>query len=279
MIDINLLPEALRRKERMPVQQLLAILVGIGLVMAAGYMVAMYKINVIPGLQQRKSALTGERNSLKIQAEELARLNAEIAKLAEYVDTVKGLYRNRVVWAKILSDMKHIVNFDSTMSEYNPDMRYTWFTKLSGKVKRIEIDGFATASTQVLAMQLPERLIQGFLGYSPITLPERDEEVRLQELLRTTLIEYDALRRESPDLPLQGPKEIEIRQRLEEIKNIKSGGIAMLPFFDLLVPGSLRLVSVAWGNVPTPQRRHEGEVISEVFPGQGWAFKINMDLK
>jgi Tfp pilus assembly protein PilN len=279
MIDINLLPEALRRKERMPLQQMLALIIALLAVCGVGYLVAMYQMNIIPGLIQKKHALTGEQNSLKIQAEELARLNAEIAKLSEYVDTVKGLYRNRVVWAKILSDIKHIANFDTTMSEYNPDMRYLWFNKLTGRERKIEIEGFATASTQVLAMQLPERLIQGFLSYSPITLPEKDEEVRLQELLRTTLIEYDALRRESPDLPLQGPKEIEIRQRLEEIKNITSGGIAMLPFYDLMVPGSLQLVSVAWGSAPKPSRSLSGEASSEIFPDNAWAFKINMNIK
>lgn len=277
MININLLPDTLRKKERMPVQYLLGIVGGIAIFLLLGYVIADYEMNIIPGLKNERETLTQDRNRLRLQAEELKQINAEIARLTEYVDAVKTLYRNRVVWSKILSDMKNIVNFDPAMSEYNSDMRYLWFTKFSGKSKNITLTGFATASDQVVAIQLPERLLQGILTFAPPGLPEKGEEVRLQNELKAAVAEYEGLRRDNPDLPPQGPNEIAIRERLEEIKKFKSGGIALQPFSKSLTPGTLRLNSATWTTAPQP--RGTAKELSEIFPKQAWNFSISMDLK
>ncbi len=277
MIDINLLPEALRKKERMPIQQLLGLIGAIVLFCLLGYMIFTYAFYTVPDLTMRRDDLTRDRDRLRIQAEELKKINAEIARLTEYVDAVKTLYRNRVVWSKILSDMKHIVNFDPAMSEYNNDMRYLWFTKFTGKGKNISLTGFATASDQVVAIQMPERLLQGILSYKPDGLPEKGEEARLEAELKSVVAEYEGLRRENPDLPPQGPKEIAIRERLEEIKKFKSGGVALQSFAQLLAPGSLQLNTATWTVAPQP--RGTAKELTELFPKQAWNFTISMDLK
>lgn len=276
MININLLPEVLRKKERMPLPQFMALLVMIGLIGGAFYMITKYQFNVIPTLNRQESSLNQNKRELTAQTEELKKINAEIDKLSNYVNTVKGLYKNRIVWAKILSDIKNIVNFDPSLSEYNGEMRYLWITKLSGSGKQIRLNGFATAANEVVAMRMPERLLSTILTYAPVTLPEKDEEARLQAELREAIAEHDTLRRENPDLPIQGAKEISIRQRMDEIKNMKSGGIAMQPFNTLLAPGSLKLNSATWTNAPKPQRR---AALTEIFPEKAWAFDISMTLK
>lgn len=277
MININLLPEVMRKKERMPLPQLLMLVGVVVLFCLLGLVIANYYMNVIPNLESRKRSLTATRQTLQVRADELKRINAEIASLTDYVDAVKTLYRQRIVWSKILSDLKHIVNFDPSMSEYNPDMRYLWLTKLSGRGNELTLNGYATSGNQVVAMQMPERLLQGFRTYAPLTLPEKDEEARLQESLREAQAEHDALRRENPGLPLQGPKEVAVRQRLEEIQNIKSGGIALKAFSELMTPASIRLLNATWTNTPSPRRRVTNA--EELFPPQAWSFGISLELK
>lgn len=278
MININLLPEVLRKKERMPIQHFLAIcgmLLLIGLVV---YEVTKYQFNILPSMRERVRKLNGEKSQLTAQVEELKELNQEISKLSDYVETVKGLYKDRIVWAKILSDIKHIVNFDPDMSTYNVDMRYLWFTKLSGKGKQIRLSGYATAATQVVAMQMPEKLLREFLSYSPVTLPEKDEEQRLQVELRQAIAEHEAQRKDNPELGLQGNREIALRQRLEEIKNTQSGGIALQPFNTMLVPGSLKLINATWTTAPRP-RILMNQQLTEIFPAQAWSFDVSMELR
>ncbi|MCL2000543.1 MAG: hypothetical protein FWG74_03835 [Planctomycetes bacterium] len=278
MIHINLLPQTLRKKQRMPIQFLLGIIGGVLAFCLLGYIVAGYELEIIPGLKRERDNLTQTRNRLRLQAEELRQINAEIARLTEYVDAVKTLYRNRVVWSKILSDMKNIIDFDPVMNEYNAEMRYLWFNKLTGKGKAITLTGFATALEQRGAMQLYEQLLQSMRIFAPLGVPERGEEIRLQNELKVTMAEYEELRRVNPELPPQGPNEIAILERLEEIKGFKSGGIALQPFSQFLVPGSLRLNNATWATSPKP-RGLAKDLEALFFPDNAWNFSISMELK
>ena len=277
MININLLPEVLRKKERMPLSQWLGIAVMALLIAGVFYLVTLYHFDTIPNMERRKESLERQKRELTAKAEELKQISAEINRLSEYVDTVKGLYRNRLVWAKILSDIKHIVNFDKGMESYNADMRYIWLTNLTGSGKTLSLKGFATASTQVNAMQMPEQLLREFTLYSPVNLPEKDEEERLQNELKDAIAKHTQLRANDNSLPLQGTVEIALRQRLEQIKNVKSGGVAMQPFSAHLIPGSINLNNVTWGGAPQPPRSGPG--LTEIFPTQAWSFDIIMQLK
>ncbi len=276
MININLLPDSMRKAEGLPKKQLLILLCLVAVLGGLVYMVTRYLFVILPELRMEQASLAQEERRLKTVVQELQRINQEIGRMSGYVDAVKGLYRGRTVWAKILADVKNIVNFDPAMSEYNVEQRYLWLTRLTGRGKAITLTGFATAASQVVAMQMPERLLQGFRDYSPVTLPEKDEETRLQEELRVVINEHDAERRERPELPIQGPRELAIRQRLEEIKAVKSGGIALQPFVQFVVPGSLQLRRASWTGAPRP-RGSAGA--GALFPESAWAFDISMTLK
>ena len=277
MIDINLLPESMRKKERMPLPQFLALCLAVVIMGGLVTAIAKYRFDTIPTLERKERDLRQEVRNLQVQAEELKRLNAEIARMSEYVETVKSLYKNRKVWSKLLADIKSIVNFDATMSEYNTDMRYIWFTTLAGDSRKIDLGGFSTAGTQNAAMQMTEQLLQGFLTYAPPELPEKQEEIKLEQQLRSAIAEHDIARRENPDLPIQGPQEVMLRQKLDSIRNMRSGEMALQPFSSFLIPGSLKLLSVSWGAAPRPQRRTEG--LTEVFPDMAWSFRLTMNLK
>ncbi|MDR0362691.1 MAG: hypothetical protein LBJ46_08440 [Planctomycetota bacterium] len=278
MININLLPEVMRKKDSTPTPQFLIVLVGLAILGAVGYCIFLYSTQVIPGLNNRIVMLEREKRDFEAQAAELKEIRQEIERLTEYVDTVKGLYRSRIVWAKVLSDIKEIINFDPSMSEYNQEMRYLWLISLKGDRDKLTMGGYATAANPVLAMQMPELLLQGFRTHAPRAMPERDEEERLNEELRQAIAENDAMRRDNPDLPLQGAREIALRERLTEIREIESGGVAMQPFSSLLVPGTLGLVNATWSQLPRMGARGQ-EAAPELFPTQAWSFNISMELK
>ena len=279
MININLLPDSMRKKEGLPRQQLIILLCLLVVLGSLVYMVTRYMFVIIPDLRQEQMTLTQQERNLKVVVQELTDINNEINRMSGYVDAVKSLYRQRVVWAKILADVKNIVNFDPEMSEYNVDQRYLWLTNFTGKEKAIALTGFATASSQVVAMQMPERLLQGFRDYSSVSLPEKDEEIKLQEELRQAIKEHETERRERPELPIQGPRELAIRQRLEEIKAVKSGGIALRPFVEFLQPGSLQLKSASWTTAPRPRLTTSNPGVEAMFPQNAWNFNITMNLK
>ncbi len=278
MITINLLPESLRKKTGIPPKQILGLVVAVAVLGGLVYLVTKYHLDTLPLLRERKAGLQARQEQLLKEVEKLKAINAEIASKSAYVNAVKGLYRQRVVWSKTLSDVKNIVNFDLSMSEYNADMRYLWLTRLSGREKSLSMQGFATASSQVVAMQLPERLLHSIRSYTPANLPEKDEEIRLQDELRRAVAEHEAERRERPELPMQGPRELSIRQRLEEIKTIKSGGIALKPFHESLVAGSLKLNRASWVRAPRP-RSYSDQDEGQIFPEMAWSFNIEMTLK
>lgn len=280
MININLLPETLRKKEGLPLPQLAGIFAGIAVLAYLAYHIINYHVDVIPSLKSRIESREQEKRNLQAQVEMLKKLNAEIDRKNQYVESVKSLYRQRIVWSKVLADIKSIVNFDDAMSEYNAEMRYLWFTNFTGRGRNISLKGYATAANQVSAMQMTEQLLHGFLNYAPATRPEKNEEERLQEELRRAVAEHEAERRDRPELPIQGPREIGIRQRLEEIKTIKSGGIALLPFNAMLVPGSLQLKNASWTSAPKPRTARGGNnPTGELFPDNAWTFTIDMTLK
>ncbi|MDR1519328.1 MAG: hypothetical protein LBU23_04175 [Planctomycetota bacterium] len=279
MININLLPDVVRKKERMPMPQLLVICATLAVLGLLGYFTMNYQLNVVPELARRRAVLEQQKREAQAKSDEWKKINEEITRLSGYVNTVKTLYVNRVVWGKILSDIKNIVNFDSIMSQANPEMRYLWLDKLSGKGKNISLSGFATSSNMMVGQQMLESLLQGFRTYRPFGLPEKGEEERLQEELRAVMVEYAARRREDPKLPEQGEEEAAIRKRQEEIKTIRSGGIAMLPFSELLVPGSIRLINTTVTQAPKPRGAGMSGEMLEMFPSQAWSFGISMALK
>lgn len=277
MIRINLLPRALRKKQGMPLPQFLAVLGVLAVFGGLFYLVTKYEFDIIPNLTMKRDNLQRSRATLTEQVKELQTIRAEIAKRTDYVEAVRTLYRNRTIWAKILANFKSIIDRDPTMNEYNPGMRYLWLTKFTGKGKNIALSGFATDSSQVTAMQMPEWFLQGILTYTPTAMPEKNEEARLAEELRVAASRYEALRRENPDLPPESQNEMEIKARLEEIKKIKSGGLALQPLYSQLVPGSLRLIGANWAAAPQP--KGGATEMGEIFPKQAWSFNISMDLK
>ncbi len=264
MITVNLLPESMRKKEGLPKSQALMLLLLVAVLGALVYAVTRYAFITIPALRQEERSLAQTEQALDAVVRELAELDAEIARMSGYIGAVKGLYRQRTVWAKILADVKDVVNFDPRMSEYNPEQRYLWLTGLNGRGKTLALTGFATAANEVVAMQMPERFLQGFRDYSRSVPPEEDEAAALEAELRVA----------------SGERERAIRARLEEIAAAKSGGIALRPFVDMLVPGSLQLTNASWTGAPRPrQAPQQNAGTNALFPQYAWNFNITMELK
>lgn len=109
MITINLLPGTSRKREKPPRlwQALSGVLLAATLAGAAG--VARYGLGVVPGLEARLAGLGEERQSLARADAELSAVETRLGNLAGNVDMAKNLYSRRIVWSKVLQDVKEIV--------------------------------------------------------------------------------------------------------------------------------------------------------------------------
>lgn len=158
MITLNLLPENMRKRECLPKRQLLILLALVAVLGGLVYMIANVHFVTLPGLRQERRTLAQTERQLRIAVGELKTLDQEIARMSGCVDAVKGLYRQRTVWAKTLADVKNVVT----------EQQRLWLTSFAGRGKTIALNGFAAAASRMEAMRMPERLLQGFRDYSPL---------------------------------------------------------------------------------------------------------------
>lgn len=312
MFEINLMPESARKANPTPLPQFASYLVGILVVAGLLFFVAKYHLTIIPTLEQQKKAMEIEKRRLTEKVAELKAYREEIERLSGHVDAVKALYKGRIIWAKLLSDIKNIVNADKTMSSFNSEMRYLWLSRISGtagmagKPNKLEMDALATANTRIEAIKMAENLLAGLRTYAPTMLPEKKEEEILDAELKIAIAEHDAARKDNPTLPAQGEQEQDIRRRMKELLKFKSGGIALKPFHTFINVGSLGFSDLVWTALTKPRRtavieqllklseyknntEAEREELARkieqqrlledsLFPPAAWKFKVSVDL-
>ena len=113
MIHINLLPEKFRRVEGTPLPRQLTIYVGVALcsgLMAAN---AVFMFNRLPQAQAQLETVTKQVSTLATKAKEVDAMEAKIKGIEGRTTAIEQLYRERIVWAKLLSDFRNIVNTQS----------------------------------------------------------------------------------------------------------------------------------------------------------------------
>jgi Tfp pilus assembly protein PilN len=282
MININLLPEQLRRPEPTPLPLALTFLVGLAAVVFLGLMWHSYQFRVIPGLNREITRERTEERRLREEEAELQVLRRQINAIREHVDAVRTLYRGRTVWARILSDIKHLVTEDEAVNNANPGQRYLWLNNIAFRANRFTLRGYASASNSTLGMPMHERLLHGFYTFAPTENPEAAAIRRIEADLEA--IRYGAAS-ESPDFVSPGEREAELRRKLEEIRRARSGGIALMPFLTFIKPGAIRDLGGSWVPLPQPRRPVDGspdavimEQLMATFPSHAWRFGVEMEL-
>ena len=285
MININLLPDHLRGSEPTPLPLAVTFFVGLVLVGFLGLTIYRYQYRVIPKLTKEIANEKAEEARLQAVEKDLQLLRSRINVIREHVDAVRTLYRGRTIWARILSDIKHLITEDATLNNANAGRRYLWLTNIDFTSPRLTLKGNAAATDRNRAIEIHARLLRAFQDFTPTESPEVEEIRRIEA-------ELEAIRTgaglESSDFVSTEERETELRNRLAEIRNVRSGGIALMPFLTFIKPNSLRNPTNfggAWMQLRAPARppinTPEWTIVDQLlstFPSHAWQFTLSMEL-
>ncbi len=240
MLQINLLPENLRKAEATPLPRFITIVLGIVIILTLGFLIVHLKFFLIPDKEAQVAKLSQDLEVARAEAAKLGVIEERIRRKQEYIGTIESLFRERVVWAKILWDLKAIVTRTETMNTPNPERRYLWLTSLrypmrGGADHRMRLEGYASAENSVTALSIVREFLTDLREYRPTQRPEEAEGERLDGLIRDLEITWRRYRTENPDLPEENPRIDELRQRRDEMGEEQSGPVANMAFHELFV--------------------------------------------
>jgi Tfp pilus assembly protein PilN len=102
MIEINLLPEELRKSDGTPPARLLVIFLSVGLLCATGFMVVQYHFVSIPGKLDEKRNLETDIAQLKIQEALVQAKKSSIQTLDTKIKALTDLSNSRVRYGKMM---------------------------------------------------------------------------------------------------------------------------------------------------------------------------------
>jgi hypothetical protein len=278
MIEINLLPESLRKTEGTPLGRFMAYCLGVILVCSLGAYVAHHHFVHTRDVEDELQRKIAEKTKAETTAKELDEINAKLDLIQARVNAIKELYRGRMIWSKLLYDFRKIVTFDATANEANPELRYLWVTKVVASVgSKLEMEGYASAPTEVVAVRLEEDFLKQLREYSASQAPEVEERERLEQMLMEAKKSWHKIRSENPELPPVSPDEKELKEKLALVEKRESGGVAEMPFINFFREGSPILDETSWqaGGL-NADRELKGAAF---LPVGAYRFKINMNLK
>ncbi len=278
MIEINLLPESMRKAQGTPLPRFIVTCVGLVLVLSLGFLVAILQFRVIPAKVKERDEKTREVEQAETTAAELDTLTAKIEAIQNRVNNVKSLFLGRKIWAKILWDLKRIITLDETMNEANPELRYLWINSMTynSSKDRIDISGNATSTSSTKSMRIVENLIKNMRTYSALEKPEKAAKKRLEEEIKAKKMEWEKRRQDDDSLAPESDEIKKLKARLNTLKNVESGMVAMTPFFKLFKPDGIKLIRTVWGaSAGAPKKKDAGNFL----PRTGHKFKISLQFK
>jgi Tfp pilus assembly protein PilN len=148
MIEINLLPEDMRKSEGTPPARLLVIFLSVGVLCAIGFFIVNYRFVQIPGKKGEIANLDSEINNLKVKEAEVQKKKAEIQVVDAKNKALDDLMGGRVRYGRMIDLIWRAVPKDDI-----------WFKSFKvvadnsaavvpgmpgGKSYQIELLGFAT---------------------------------------------------------------------------------------------------------------------------------------
>lgn len=255
MIEINLLPEQLRRSEGTPLPRQLTIYLGVAITL--GLIFVNYHFYMKTG--KARGDLQGwQQRLVEVQNEEkqLQAILAEISGIETHVDACEELYRNRTVWAKILNDLKRIVN-EQGFQRLNEDGEYLWFQSMSLRKARrrsavpdpnepedmLVLDGYASSKGSRRGARMVEDLLNAIVSYRPDVPPEQ-ETYEMTEEEKERMARLLEKQEKGESLTPEETRRLSAAQEREAFrKSKKSGSIAMKGFYEFFVT---REVETTW---------------------------------
>lgn len=277
MIDINLLPEHLRRVEGTPLPRQLTIYLAV----AVSLVLVFLNVKIYMTTQNRQrelEELQTEVAKLKEQERELEALIAQIEAIRARVDAATKLVRQRVVYAKLLADLKQIVN-SLGYNQANEQRQYLWLSRLDlqegrrqNEQRKLVMEGFATGPDSRRAWQMVGQFGRSLIEYRPVaTTPEgvQDDQIRGS---RERLEELEKI--DSNELTEEQRREKEALEAfMQHLRMHRSGGVAEEPFVSFFEPESLYTEQTWSDSVGSPDEN------VEMPPVGGMEFTIEIDFK
>ncbi|MHC4870310.1 MAG: PilN domain-containing protein [Planctomycetota bacterium] len=294
MIEINLLPEKLRKVESTPLPRQLTIYLGVAL--SAGMIfLNWFFFNETDKAEEKLAKVKVEISSEQNKIKQLEALALEIDAIKKHVNTVENLYRNRTIWAKVLFDLKNIMHQQEFNNE-NEDREYLWLkelkledTRTSGggfgvapqKTKTMKLNGYASAKGTRRATMMIRNLIDSMVGYTPEKSPEEEALENLEERLELRKELDEKLKTKGKKKKkLSEQEERKLRAEDELIRHLqdkKSGGVATMPFMEFFNEAT-RDVKLKWSDrAPSASGGKSKEM--KMLPLQAMGFEIKLSFK
>ncbi len=292
MIEINLLPEELRRVEGTPLPRLLTICLGVAICVTLLFLNWFYFNETAKAkakLKKVEKNLVAEKGRIK----KLDKLIQKITTIKAHVSTIEDLYRERIIWAKVLFDLKHIVN-QQEYNKQNKEREYIWFTDLvlgskkvgggmlgmpSQSVKLITIKGVASARGTRRATAMIRSLIDTMVSYKPEKSPEIEAVEEIEKTIKVRKAFEEMLKKKGKKgkVVLDQATKRKIRADNELIKHLqdkKSGGIAMMPFMNQFE--GRRQLKIKWQDKMNASKSKDGK---KFMPESGMKFELTLSFK
>lgn len=264
MFDINLLPESHRRSQRSTPLKMLALALVIAAAAFLAFHTAHNLLKRIPDAEKANKALAAKEATLQREVKESDELAARLTAYETRIDAVRDLYRGRIIWAKLLLDIKNLVARNQGLPG-----GHLWLNRLKAYENgSFSMDGFSTGTDRNTAMAGRTSLLKDLDDYRPGVLPEAREAAEIDARLQEIETEFPEAARRPEDIRQELA---ELHTRRTELADIQSGRVAVQAFSKFIKPGTLLANDFTWQSM--------GGSRDVDTPTEGFGFNITFTLQ
>jgi len=149
MIEINLLPEEMRKTEGTPPARMLAIMGSVVAVCALGFFIGQYHFVKIPKIELDIKTVDTDIERLKLEKAELDKINADIGTLEAKVAALDNLQQSRVRYARLLDRLCNSVPDNVWFRTFTIGNDNQPAAPGGGRRYMISLSGYAAGSTKL----------------------------------------------------------------------------------------------------------------------------------
>jgi Tfp pilus assembly protein PilN len=125
MINVNLLPQEFRQRERTPIRIFMATVAASCVVATTGAAFAYLRLGKLASEEQTLSRLNEDRQSMEPQLKHHAALGAEIAEKEKWQQAIRDLRNSRITWSRKFDQLIDLVSQSGDQGRY-----LIWFNDL-----------------------------------------------------------------------------------------------------------------------------------------------------
>lgn len=147
MIEINLLPDEMKRPEGTPLPRLLSILASVILMAVGGLLISKYYVVEIPKTKELIRGQEGEKKRLQQEVTRVEALDKEIEKIKAKVAAWHSLENSRILYARFLDVFSRAVPEGCVITSFNLSLDRAGAGN-EGKHFKISLSGMTVGNSQ-----------------------------------------------------------------------------------------------------------------------------------